>query len=191
MMQTIKTIFNQKKELTLSLFAVFATIVFMSLGNFSVFVIILGLINILFIYLYQFNKNSEYISYGLVFVLSYVCVYILKNYQPNNILFLILLCGSITAVFYFIFTDNIKDLPNKNLYTILFFLISSQVAYMLVFLRYSIAAESLYITLFFYLVSGLIKLYNENKFTIYPVLKYSCVFLVCFTILSFNTNYLI
>ena len=64
----INKILYQKNNLIITTVAIIATLVFVSLDRFSFFSILIGFLNLFFVYLYQFKNNTEFISYGLIFI---------------------------------------------------------------------------------------------------------------------------
>lgn len=189
-MQTIKTIFNIKKELAISLVAIVVTIIFISLASFSVFSLIIGLLNIIFVFAYYFKGKKEFISYGLIFSIFYICNDLI-NKGYNQVLFLVISVLSVFLVSYLISFDKISNFDKKIILSIILSISLIEISYLTLFTNYNIAAESLFITLSFYFVYGLINLYNKSKFNLYSILKYSIVFFLGFVLLSLNTNYLI
>lgn len=188
-MQTIKSIIKDKEDIIISCATVIAAIAYISLEQFNVFSLIICILNIVFVYLFYFNKNYELISYGLIFTVVSISISLFSN--TINIWLQLIVGLSISLIYYFVYLNQIKHTDIKLIYSIIIFLACVELTYIVDLLNTSNTVKSLFIVIFFYLVSGLIKLYNENKFSLYNILRYSIVFLLGFVLISLNINYVI
>lgn len=187
----INNFLYQKNNLIVSSIAIIVTIIFVSLDKFSFFSILIGLTSLLFIYLYQFKNNKEFISYVLVFVFSYICFYLYQINFFNNQLSIIVLSICSSLIFFILFFSKDYKIDVRYLYSIIILLSLSQIANIIIILQSSIIAKALFITLIFYFISGIIGLYKENKLSFNSIIKYSIVFSVGVFIVSLNLNHLI
>lgn len=187
----IKTLSAQKTNLLISIIAFVVTIIFIVFDNFSVFSIFIGIINLFFIYLYQYRGNSEYLSYGLIFITNYIFIYLFQFGFISQWLSVFLMGIFSALIFYKIFFNRNYVENIKIIYSAAVLLIASQISVVLLFLRYEIAVKALFATLTYYLISGIIKLYHKNKLDFYSVFKYGIVFFAGILLLILNSNYLI
>jgi len=187
----IKTVANQKINLIISIVALIATIVFVVFDRFSFFSVFIGILNLFFVYLYQYRGNSEYLNYGLIFTVSYIFIYLYQFNFLNQWLSIVFLGLLSTVVFYTIFFTEEHDKDIKIIYSTVIFFTTCQITAVILLLQHEVAVKALFAILIYYLTSGIIKLYDQDKLNFYSVFKYSIVFFVGFLLLAFNTNYLI
>lgn len=186
----ISNFLYQKNNLIISSIAIIATVIFISLDRFSFFSILIGIVNLLFIYLYQFKGDTEFLSYGMVFVFSFILIHLYEINFISQILSVILVSISIALVFYIIFFSKNYTLNIRCLYSIIVLFSLVQISNIIILLQSGVIVKALFTTLIFYLISGIIKLYQENKLSFNYIIKYSTVFSLGLLILSLNINHL-
>jgi len=177
-----KILANPKKLLFSLIFAVSA-ILFIILNKYSIFSwFIIGLDFILIIsYLYK-NIVAAAIL-GCVFNL----IFLFYNFIAINNIFTYFLFALIFAIFLYFFVFNAYNMWHNIGYTMSLSLIIIEFSLVINMFPFNAVIQSIFTLLLFYLIFGLIKLYNANELKIWPVMQYVTIYSVLVLII-FITN---
>lgn len=186
-----KNLIYQKNNLIVSATAIILTIIFVSIDKFSYFAIIIGILNILFVYLYQFKNNSEFLSYSLTFIIYFILFYLWGSDLLNQYIAITLISLFTGIVTYVLCISKNTIGQTKIIYSILISLIICEISNISFSLNHTTAVMSLMLVLFFYLISGFFRIHQNNQFNFYSILKYSIIFGIGLTLLLLRVSYII
>ena len=184
----IKKFLAEKINYIILFFCLISIILFLVFAKFSSFSLIIAAIDILLCLSFLYLKNNELLSYALVFNVSYIFLSLNNNLFNLWIVIIGVICALITN---YIFFKKYKNDFVKFIYSLIIFFVFIQLIYTISLLNYSLYAISLFITIIYYLLSGLIKLNLDNNLKLVPILRYSIIFVLLLSILILNNNLLI
>jgi hypothetical protein len=181
MILPIKFFIKYKQYIQL-VFLLLFLLLFLFAHGLTWFAIIVGMINIVFVYLF-FRYQYDFINYSLFFIIIYTFMEVIYKSAYSGIYIVLLLVACVIQLYLYL---NKKFSSEKDkLFSILILMSVAQVIVVARYLDYSYILQSILLTLVFYLANGILTLYDESKINFYNVSKYAMIFIIGFILISF------